>query len=157
MSDRCTWPRCPCKATGQICSEREKAITQAKRKTYINPVSDKKRKELPIEQEMHEKDRLFFLVIWNEREHKCENCDAKITELALFLFHHILAKRESGGYPEYRYCRWNIWILCWQCHDTNDNGNPDNPKLKKLRAEYYRLLQLHDNGTLGNAIEAYSV
>lgn len=87
-------------------------------------------------------------MIWEEREHKCQNCGNKIYEFALYLFHHILAKRPDGGYPQYRYCKWNIWILCWECHDTHDNGNPDSPKVAKLRAEYHRLVKLHEDGKL---------
>lgn len=97
---------------------------------------------------MVKNDAWFYLVIWNEREHKCQNCGAEIPQFSILWFHHILPKREDGGYPQYRYCKWNIWILCWTCHDTHDNGNPDSKTLAKLIEERTRLQIAHDNGQL---------
>lgn len=145
MSTTCTWPRCSCRATGQYCPDKPEKNKPKKR---IKPISDKGRLKKEEKKSIILTDGAFYLMIWEEREHKCQNCGAKIFEFALYLFHHILAKRPDGGYPQYRYCKWNIWILCWECHDTHDNGNPDSPKVAKLRTEYHRLLNLHNDGKL---------
>lgn len=154
MADRCGWPRCSCKGTGIFCTQRQEALTQKKGRKTIPRTSKKTAATKPAKTKRTQTDAEFYLVIWIERVHQCQNCGAPIYHFSLLWFHHILPKREQGGYPQYRYCKWNIWILCWLCHDTHDNGNPDSKTLINLRTEYHRLLNLHDNGTLATALQA---
>lgn len=154
MSTGCTWPRCACKATGQYCDQKP---ASKKKKKGISRVTPKQAIINTLKKEVRQNDAAFYMIIWLEREHSCQNCGAAIFEFVSLAFHHILPKREDGGYPEYRYCKWNIWILCWTCHDTHDNGNPDSAVIAKLRAEYHRLLKLHEDGTLERFKEADTV
>lgn len=145
---RCTYPRCACKATGVFCSKRP--VSGSKKKKFINQVSAKQALKKVEKQHLIQNDAAFYFVIWQEREHKCQNCGARLFTFSLLLFHHILPKREKGGFPQYRHCKWNIWLLCWQCHDTHDNGNPDSKIVKPLRTEYERLKTLHETGKLSD-------
>ena len=163
MSDVCTWPACACRATGQPCSIRKgkasakqaKSSAAGKAKTSSTRQKGKGSskvgkygltpKELTT---LHKTDAAFYMVIWLKREHKCQNCGAPILYFEFKNFHHLLPKRPDGGYPQYRHKEWNIWILCWPCHDTNDNGNPAAKILVPLRAETKRLLKLHEHGQL---------
>ena len=140
----CTYPRCSCKATGVYCDNKP----APKKRKGITRQTPKQKVKMVEKQQLVLTDAAFYLIIWQEREHKCQNCGAPVFEFSILLFHHILAKRPDGGYPQYRHCKWNIWILCWQCHDTHDNGNIDSPTIAKLRAEYHRLLKLHEDGKL---------
>lgn len=149
MPNECSWPRCPCKGTGQQCEQRR--LEQAKKpaRKSIRKVSKKAALLQPAQLKLVHNDASFYMIIWLEREHKCQNCGDPIYEFSILLFHHILPKRSTiGGYPQYRYCRWNIWILCWRCHDQHDSMNPDSVTILKLRTEYHRLLTLHENGQL---------
>lgn len=148
---RCTWPRCSCKATGIYCSSKP----QAKKPKGLSRISAKGKLKKIADKDLVKTDAAFYLLIWQEREHKCENCGKPIHEFSLLLFHHVLPKRPDGGYPQYRHCKWNIWILCWECHDTHDNGNPDSAKVKKLRTYYYQLIKLHDDGKLQPCLGAH--
>lgn len=146
----CRWPRCSCKATGEVCEERRKQQAKAsnKKPSGIKKISAKGRVKKIEKGQLTDSDAALYLIIWQEREHKCQCCDEPIFEFSILLFHHILPKRPRGGYPQYRHCKWNIWILCWKCHDTHDNGNPESKTISKLRKEYRRLLKLHEDGKL---------
>ena len=154
MSDFCSWPRCACKSTGIKCKEQQKKDIKKPGRTKIRNHSKKAALEDTAKKAIQQLDFQFYWLIWLEREHSCQNCGAILYEFLTFHFHHILAKRDKkdGGYPQYRHCKWNIWLLCHICHDTNDNGNPDSKTLVKLRSEYYRLLSLHENGGLDELI-----
>lgn len=162
MPDRCTWPACACRGTGQPCEQRQKeqqdkefkkaSDRQAIRKTNL------KNKALRAKDQLtYQRDIAFYMEIWKEREHVCQNCGSRMLMVCTFLFHHILPKRPRGGYPQYRYCKWNVWLLCWRCHDQHDNMNPDSTTIEKLRTEYYRLLKLHEDGTLETLTTADTV
>lgn len=73
-------------------------------------------------------DRTFYMDVWRSRSHKCECCDTSLFEPRLYMFHHILEKRDKKGryddYSQFRHCMWNIMLLCWQCHDAYER-NPD--------------------------------
>lgn len=151
MADDCRWPRCACKATGNKCETQIRKESAKGKRKHLKRISVKRAAEAPQRQEQHLGDHIFYTIIWWERDHKCQNCGNDIIEFSLLWFHHILPKRKAGGYPQYRRCKWNIWILCWHCHDTHDNGNIDSKLLLPLRTEYYRLLSLHDAGALRRA------
>lgn len=144
---QCSWPRCNCKATGQKCNQYKPK--DKKRKSIVR-ISPKQRAKRVSEKDLLATDGAFYLLIWQEREHKCQNCGAPVFQFSILLFHHVLPKRPDGGYPQYRHCKWNIWILCWQCHDTHDNGNPDSKTIQKLREYYHQLVKLHEDGKLAN-------
>ena len=59
-------------------------------------------------------DQSFFLEIWNERPHYCENCHIYLGEKFKSVFcSHILTK---GAHPKHRYNKDNINLLCFNCH-----------------------------------------
>jgi len=60
----------------------------------------------------------MFFEIWEEREHICENCKRHLGKepLAQF-FSHIKPK---GLYPELKFTKSNIQLLCFECHYADD-------------------------------------
>lgn len=73
-------------------------------------------------------DKTFYMEVWRTRSPYCECCGEPLYEPYLYMFHHILEKRDKKGryddYSMYRHCLWNIMLLCWQCHDAYER-NPD--------------------------------
>jgi hypothetical protein len=68
------------------------------------------------------KDWEFFLEIWNEREHvDFETGEPIYGEPLNLYFHHVLPKRKNGGYPQFRYKKWNIVIVSWDTHTNCEN------------------------------------
>lgn len=117
----CTWPRCPCKATGIKCtssggkSVSKKSISKPK---PIPKVSEKGKVAKAAKKELVKDDMVFYLnEVWAIRPHRCECCKAPLYEPVLANFHHILAKRKTA-YPQFRHCMWNIMIVCKDCHNT---------------------------------------
>jgi 5-methylcytosine-specific restriction endonuclease McrA len=86
-----------------------------------------KRKPKTVEQlqeqsEQHEKDWVFYNEVWNEREHVCQSCDKRLYgELKNYYIEHLI---EKSPYPEFRYVKENIAIVCDVCHTRKTNGNP---------------------------------
>jgi len=90
------------------------------KRTAIRKISSKKQKTLGEERKQLHKDWLFFLEIWEEREHICKNCGYFLGNEPLTLFFdHLL---EKSKYPDLRYEKENIMLLCWQCHSAKTNG-----------------------------------
>jgi len=88
----------------------------------------------------------FYLEIWQEREKVCFESGEKLgSKPLLYMFHHVLPKRESGGFPQYRHCKWNIVILSWNAHTTAERNIDLTPKVK---AYTEKLMQLHKSGKL---------
>lgn len=70
-----------------------------------------------------EKDWQMYTEIWNEREHKCIICSGRIYgELKNLYMDHIL---EKSIYPELRYEKGNIAVVCSQCHTNKDGNRPE--------------------------------
>jgi hypothetical protein len=141
--NKCNWPRCICKATGNYCSAKPKS--GPKEKKPIKKVSSKRKEKLMDMKIMHKNDAAFYLEIWQERQHiDYEDQKTEITSFSILHFHHVLEKR---NYPEYRHCKWNIVLLTWQHHDQV-TLNID--KLPRVKAYTEKLKALHDAGKLKN-------
>lgn len=82
-------------------------------KTQINPISDKKKERL--KNWWSEKD--LFKEIWEEREHKCNECWKYLQEAKAHNFSHIKSKWSR---PDLRLDKSNIEILCFRCHFKKD-------------------------------------
>lgn len=88
----------------------------------IQKISKKRSKTLGERKAQTLKDWEFFLEIWNEREHVDFETGQPIYGEPLNLyFHHVLPKRKNGGYPQYRYEKWNIIIISWDTHTNCEN------------------------------------
>lgn len=75
----------------------------------------------------------FYLSIWNERPHKCEETGRPLGwEPLTTMFHHIL---EKENYPQYRYEKWNIALLHPDVHDQVGRDLDKTPKTKARREE----------------------
>lgn len=93
-----------------------------------------------------EKDKAFYLKIWNTRPHYCCNCGAYLGDefynpinpeqpINLYRYAHILPKVK---YKEIRHLNENLVLLCYFCHSKLDNGqNPEELSIYK---------KLHKNG-----------
>lgn len=63
----------------------------------------------------------FFLEIWKEKPHYCENCKIWLgNEARSYHFDHLL---EKSKYPELRLEKENIFLTCLDCHATKTNGH----------------------------------
>jgi hypothetical protein len=118
MEKVCTWPLCPCRATGEYCSNKP----EPKKKKGLKKVSEKGKKQRKLDLALLNTDAVVYLDIWQERPHVCQCCKNKLTTASRFMFHHCLPKRY---YDAYRHAKWNILILCSDCH-TSWESNPDN-------------------------------
>lgn len=66
--------------------------------------------------DMHE----FFLDLWNEKQHYCENCRKWLgNEPLSYHFDHLL---EKSKYPQLRLAKDNIMLVCLECHDEKTRG-----------------------------------
>lgn len=80
---------------------------------------------------VQERDKSMYQQIWAQRAHICQDCGEPLGSKAYtWMFHHILEKRTKTKMPhndfsQYRWCKWNIWLLCRICHDAYED-NPDN-------------------------------
>lgn len=87
-------------------------------------------------------EKLVFLEIWEEREHKCSCCGRGLGEEPKpIFFSHLLAK---GTYPSLRLSKRNIWLKCEECHHAWGCGDRSAPKFDNanneataLKLEYY--------------------
>lgn len=99
-------------------------------------MSKKKAENLATKKELREKDIAFYMEIWEERPHICENCNVRINEPRTYNFDHIL---EKSKHKELRHEKENIWILCMECHTRKTNcyyvGKMEE-KIKETRQKY---------------------
>jgi|TARA_R110000744_G_scaffold306335_2_gene414641 5-methylcytosine-specific restriction endonuclease McrA len=73
----------------------------------------------------------MFFEIWNEREHVCTNCKRHLgNEPLAQYFSHIKPK---GLYPELKFDKDNIQLLCFECHYAFDFQGEDKYQLKHRR------------------------
>jgi len=114
----------------------------------IKRVSDKQKVKIEEKKLLLEKDKEFYLECWRERfmffgavygewqyhsQPKCECCNRNLPfEPNLMFFHHILEKR---NFPELRHEKWNIAILCSECHNKYETMPDLVPYLKQKRDE----------------------
>lgn len=102
------------------------------KKTALKKVSEKKKTEDPqIKKDQREEDWKFYMELWNERPHKCQNCGAPIfTEHPSTVnMDHLLPKAKFG---ELRYEKDNIFICCWGCHSKKESGFPGKLHLEAI-------------------------
>jgi hypothetical protein len=85
-----------------------------KKNKPLKKISDKRRERL--KNWWGEKD--LFLEVWNEREHKCNECWKYLKEAKAHNFSHI---RSKGARPDLRLDKSNIEILCFACHFLKDH------------------------------------
>lgn len=141
----CKWPSCSCRATGIYCKDKP----GKKDKKPIVKQSAKKKIEQKEDTKIRKIDHEMYLEIASERPHVCDNCNVCIFEIGDKNFHHILPKRKTQ-YPQYRHKKWNITVLCWQCHSKAENNLDFAPRIKQV-TEY--LLSLHEQGKLASDTE----
>jgi hypothetical protein len=135
-SKECRHPTC-----GETCrrTKKVKKIYTLKR-TPIRKRSKKKQQSLGEQVLTQQKDWLFFLEIWNERDHICyETGDPIYGEPLTLYFHHVL---EKELYEEYRYCKWNIVLVTWETHSKCHNNIDFAPKVKAYRDKLIKKLKL---------------
>jgi len=71
---------------------------------------------------MDSKDKAFYLVIWNSREHICQSCGAYLgKEPRSYMFDHLIEKKP---HPELRHVAGNIFLVCLECHNRKGRGFP---------------------------------
>lgn len=75
----------------------------------------------------------LFLEIWGEREHKCSNCKADLSENVsrrsfVKYFSH---QKSKGAFPELRLDKNNIELNCPPCHDLWEFGDREKFSLRK--------------------------
>lgn len=117
----------------------------------IRKVSEKQQVKRVFKIKLLKEDKEFYLSLWYERFGRvegtaekyghtadnseimpgCEVCKARLYfQPTTVNFHHILEKR---NYPQFRHEKWNIAILCPDCHSSYES-NPDNvPYLRDKR------------------------
>ena len=85
-------------------------------------------------------DREFFLEIWNERPHKCEECGKDLGRIPQpIFFSHILTK---GRTPELRLNKKNIELLCPKHHMEWETA--DLEKKRKFKWSKEKSSNIHD-------------
>jgi hypothetical protein len=90
------------------------AKRKAKSRKPIKPVSKRGAKVI-------KKDTEFYESIWNDRPHFCEECGTFLgSSWERIYFSHILTK---GAYPELRWYKSNINLLCPKHHREWETGN----------------------------------
>jgi len=120
----------------------------------IKKVSEKQVFRIKIKKDLLEEDKKFYQEVWEERfgifepmtyttYPRCECCNRALEFTPnLMYFHHILEKR---NYPHYRHSKWNIAIVCAECHNSYES-NPDNvPYLKHSRQSLLKSLEEEKN------------
>lgn len=79
-----------------------------------------KRKRKEVDVEAIERQKEFFMEIWERKSHYCQSCSKWLgKEPNLLFFHHVLPKHL---FKEFKYNEKNIVILCWNCHASIENG-----------------------------------
>ena len=81
----------------------------------------------------------LFLEIWEERDHICEECGADLGDVAIaHFFSHIHSKQV---YPEIKYEKDNIQLLCYDHHYQYDFGGKHDMKVYQDKQELIQELR----------------
>jgi hypothetical protein len=90
-------------------------------------------------------DRAFYMDVWRRRKPQCECCGQPLFEPRMFMFHHVLEKREKlhqhDNYTAYRHCHWNILLLCWGCHDAYERHPDTRPWIVDIKKGLLQLME----------------
>lgn len=130
------------------------ACTQRLEPRKIKKMSEKQAFKITLKKEQIEKDKAFYLEIWISRFFqktgentykrlvvpKCENpeCNKSLgDEPNLFYFHHFL---EKETYPQYRHEKWNIGVICPDCHNSYHSFPDSVPYLQKMKQDKQKWL-----------------
>lgn len=136
----CKHPTC----SGDHCRRKKvktKKIYTLKR-TPIRKRSKKKQQSLGEQVLIQQKDWLFFLGIWDERDHiDYETGEPIFGEPLTIYFHHVLDKA-IPKYKKYRYCKWNIVLVSHMTHSKCHNNIDFAPKVKAYRDKLIKKLGL---------------
>lgn len=110
----------------------------------IPKITEKQIFKINLKIDEQKKDKHFYIEIWEERVVKevvilhfedeeneylrnCECCYKQLPQEPLNTnFHHLLPKR---NYPEYRYLKENIALLCEECHTAWENNSDNRPTI----------------------------
>jgi hypothetical protein len=111
-------------------NNKERKVKKAIRK--ISPKGLQRRKQ---KAKLSDKDKIFWATIWEERDHiDFETGEPIYGEYRTLYFHHVLPKHEgAGGYPQFRYKKWNVVIVSWETHTKAENNIDLVPKIKAYR------------------------
>lgn len=100
------------------------------KRTPLKKQSEAKKAKLKEEREETKKMWMFFLEIWVERPHWCVVCNAPLYgQPVSAFFDHLL---EKHLYPEYKFEKWNIAVVCLNCHSSKSNGWPKEKHLEMM-------------------------
>ena len=90
--------------------------------------------------ELKKGDKELWNAIWAERPHiDFETGEPIYGEPLTLYFHHVLPKNEGpGGYPQFRYKKWNIVLVSW---DTHAKAEADLDLVPKIKAYRNKLLK----------------
>lgn len=99
----------------------------------------KRRKDTAKRQETIDKDREFFTMLWETHPtKKCDSCGVQLFGENLTLYHdHLLDKRD---YPELRYKKENMALVCGTCHTNKSRGFPTDKHLELIKRAKQKLL-----------------
>jgi hypothetical protein len=138
MPKQCNKPTCTYNQFGGgYCRNHQYLRTDKKpkplKKTSIKKVSLKRKVSLKKDTEQLHRDWLFYLEIWNEREHVCFETGEPLGDEPLTLFFHHVLEKGIEKYAPYRHCKWNIVLITWQTHDQVGMDIDKCPKIKAYR------------------------
>lgn len=110
------------------------------KRTNLKKISDNRDKDADRIQRMElaEKDRAFYIHIWDNRPCRCFETNELLSRENSHI-HHILHKET---YPEYRHESWNVIIVSATVHDQI---HLDIKKCPKTYTLYLELLDKHIN------------
>lgn len=96
----------------------------------LKKVSEKGLKKKEEKKKLLEKDKEFYLKIWNSRPHVCFETGKFLgNEPLLTMFHHVLPKAK---YPSYRHSEKNIVLLHPDVHNQVETNLSKCPKVAEL-------------------------
>jgi len=74
-------------------------------------------------------DTAFYIEIWQERKHECEECSIHLGDTwQRFMFSHLLSK---GAHPKLRLVKLNISLVCLPCHTDYEFGSRNKMKMRE--------------------------
>lgn len=94
-------------------------------KTSVRGVEKKKEKALLTDLQFE----LFKEIYKESLSKKCYECNCYVNGKSLGHFHHLLYKSQ---FPQFRLEKWNIVILCLNCHSQTHLDIKKTPKVEKL-------------------------